>query len=260
MEETLVYKPKIVISGNFLEKIVYPDMSGFLRRPLSPILRDSDDADFHASESRRISFLRARSGLRRLLFANSWAFHASSGRQYPPVFLTLTYRDKVFDLGEANNEFQKFIQRLNYQESLDLKYVSVPEFQKTGRVHHHNILFNFPFVSLDRLRWIWGKGEQMNIQKLRSLRSAGNYLSKYLAKGGDDSRFFRKRRYSPSEGLFKPIVITDPLAVESIEKRLPPMPDPFLLKFGGSYTARLLEKPFRLLDFERPGFYARSRI
>ena len=255
MANSSAFKTNIVISCRFVEKVVFPYFGGGFPRRLSSL----EQTDEQREASRFSSFVRARSGLRRLIFSNAWNFSSSVGRSYPPVFLTQTYRDSVTDLGEGNFHFQQFVQRLNYQENLNLKYVTVPEFQQRGSVHHHTLFFNFPFVPLDRLRWIWGKGEQMNVQKLRSLRAAGDYLSKYLSKGRDDSRLFRKRRYSPSEGLFRPVVISEPSAVQSVLLRLPEMPETSL-DFGVRYSSKLLDSPFPLFDFEKPVCYAENRI
>ncbi|WP_236651814.1 rolling circle replication-associated protein [Enterococcus hirae] len=77
-------------------------------------------------------------------------------------FLTLTFRENIQDIAYANNKFNKFIKRLNYElyhiKKSKLKYLATWEKQKRGAIHYHIVLFSFPFISTNRLTTIWGIG------------------------------------------------------------------------------------------------------
>lgn len=65
-------------------------------------------------------------------------------------FVTLTFSENVESIDYANDEFRKFIQRLNYRlystKKASLKYLATWEKQKRGSIHYHVIFFNLPFI------------------------------------------------------------------------------------------------------------------
>lgn len=65
------------------------------------------------------------------------------------TFITLTFRDEITDIREANNFFHKFITQIKraYKE---FSYISVPEFQKNGRIHYH-LLTNIDYDDIKLL-------------------------------------------------------------------------------------------------------------
>lgn len=76
------------------------------------------------------NLVRSKNEMCRLILSNEDKFE---------TFITLTFEDDIFDLTVANKKFQSFIRKLKRAFSSELFYVSVPEFQKNGRVHYHMI-------------------------------------------------------------------------------------------------------------------------
>lgn len=170
------------------------------------------------------SGLRARRKLMDLVRCNAaydWRDH--EGKPCTNKFLTLTFKENVTDLEYGNEEFVKFIKRLNYhvtgQKKAFLKYVAVVEFQQRGAVHYHVIFFNLRFTRVKEIAEVWGFGG-VKINKIDHVDDLGAYLAKYMGKtfGGDDDdpdgggsgkrrRDKGKKRYFVSRGLIKPEVI-----------------------------------------------------
>jgi hypothetical protein len=161
---------------------------------------------------------RARQDLRRLVNANINQY----GKDFTAKFVTLTFADHVTELADANNEFKKFIKRLNYKmfntKSRNIQYSAVPEFTKAGRVHYHVIFYNLPYVNADKLSEIWGNGF-IKINKIDNCDNVGAYVSKYMTK--DNFEIQGKKSYFNSRGLFQPTEITEKEKVESLRNSLP---------------------------------------
>jgi len=120
------------------------------------------------------------------------------------VFITLTFKENITELSQANKIFKKFILRLKYSQK-NLKYLAVPEFQKRGAVHYH-LLVNFEMKN-EELSAIWEQGFVM-INKVKHVNNLGLYISKYVGKNLFDFRYFGMRKILSSRNLEKPIVIT----------------------------------------------------
>ena len=155
--------------------------------------------------------------------AHDWRDH--EGKPCTVKFLTLTFKENIWDLEYANEEFHKFIKRLNYRitgsKKAFLKYVCVVEFQKRGAVHYHVLFFNMPYVPQEELAEVWGHGF-VGINAVDHVDDLGAYLGKYMIKamegeddddpdgggsGGKRRRDKGKNRYFVSRGLIKPEVI-----------------------------------------------------
>lgn len=152
--------------------------------------------------------------------AHDWRDH--EGKPCKNKFLTLTFKDNVQDLEWANDQFKKFIQRLNYhvtgEKKAVIKYVVVVEFQKRGAVHYHTLFFNLPYVPHDELEKVWGHG-WVSINAIDHVDDLGAYLGKYMIKtmeGTENDKDQKdkkrrrdkgKKRYWASRGLIKPEVI-----------------------------------------------------
>ena len=58
--------------------------------------------------------------------------------------------------------------------------------QERGAIHYHIILFDFPFISINRLTTIWGHGfVKINKIDVDSIENRGRYISKYFEKDLD---------------------------------------------------------------------------
>ena len=124
---------KIIQSGDIIE--IYEYTEGYLKgyklteKEIKNRKCSESDSD---TDSRERSLKRAKRDLRRLINAN----HGQYGDQFTSKFLTLTFKENIQDIKQANYEFKKFIQRLNYYcfgvKKNNLKYTCVVEFQKRG--------------------------------------------------------------------------------------------------------------------------------
>lgn len=116
-------------------------------------------------------------------------------------FLTCTFEENVTDVVFANNEFRKFIKRLNRRFG-SISYITAIQFQKRGAIHYHSLI-NLPYVSKNELQEIWGNGI-IDIRKLDNVDNVGAYISRYMLKDALDERLKGKKCYFTSKGLKRP--------------------------------------------------------
>jgi hypothetical protein len=191
-----VYTKKAVKYGDSIEVFEYekPQIS-FTREGEVPSARRTKGTRTESSISR------ARRTLFRLVEGN-----VRKHGNFPPVFVTLTYKDNIQDLRKSNYLYKKFVKRLNYFLGTRLKYVTVPEWQSRGAIHYHTVFFNLPYIDKFTLEDIWSHGFT-NIQVVKNIRSMGAYLAKYFSKSANDPRLFGERSYFASRGLNRPVDI-----------------------------------------------------
>lgn len=146
---------------------------------------------------REMTLSRAKRTVKRLINANlnRWG--------QKPKFLTLTFAEHVTDIRGANYEFKKFRQRLEYKHKIKLKYVAVVEFQKSGRIHYHVIIFNLPYTDANELAEVWANGF-IKINAIDNIDNVGAYVVKYMTKDIEDERLKGEKCYFTSRGLKKP--------------------------------------------------------
>lgn len=182
--------------------------------------------EYSEEEIRGRVFRRARKRIIYLINSNSYTWKNGSGRPYPPIFLTLTFKENIKDTERANREFSKFIQRFNYeitsQKKSYLKYVAVIEFQKRGSIHYHVMFFNLPFIEkiYDKLNKIWPAG-YFKINKADNIRDVGFYVAKYMHKDFDDPRLKGHKCYFTSRYLKQPISISFVELINIIKPLIP---------------------------------------
>lgn len=114
-------------------------------------------------------------------------------------FITLTFKNPIFDYKIAKNELNKFIKRLRYlfkRKNKELKYFAVFEHHKSGSFHIHMIVFNSFFI--DDLDKIWGKGF-IKVKKIQNNHHVSLYLMKYLMKEENTTHY--RNRYLKSQNL-----------------------------------------------------------
>lgn len=124
-------------------------------------------------------------------------------------FLTLTFKRNIKDITYTNNEFKKFMKRLNYHlfhtKRSQIKYLATWEKQKRGAIHYHIILFNFLYLSHAELTRIWGQGHiKINRVDVDSVENRGRYLSKYFDKELE-LKEHKKKAFFKSQNLKHPI-------------------------------------------------------
>ncbi|MEK7131824.1 MAG: hypothetical protein AAB797_03805 [Patescibacteria group bacterium] len=180
---------KYVLAGNFLEIYDYP-----FNKVQSK--RRSNFFDFNKSnvgpdeQKTEMSYRSAKTRIRRLINCN-FKYGRSS-------FLTLTYAENMGDVEKAKLDFKNWILRLNYalyeKKTSDLKYLAVYELQQRGAIHFHVVLFDVPWIEINKMRDIWGFGF-IKYNKLKNCDNVGAYICKYFTKDGsrkkNEKLFFR---------------------------------------------------------------------
>jgi hypothetical protein len=163
--------------------------------------------------------IRSKIKLQRLVKCNSNDFK---------TFITLTFKDNITDLSIAYNRFRDFIKRTGKLQK-NFKWVCVPEFQKSGRVHYHMITN----IDLDNTDLIYKQEEEdktyyhlktwSQIIRNKKIDSLGfdsvelikdkdgndtkkicGYISKYMSKSYIEDCFFNHNRYYSSNNLIRP--------------------------------------------------------
>lgn len=203
MSDKKIYQTKYVISGDIIERFVYEknQFKGFE----SHNKKGKNKNGLNTSENRAISLNRARKIVIRTINSNPCL----------TKFLTLTFEENITDLDYANNEFKKWVKRVNYNvfktKKSMMKYVAVIEFQKRGAVHYH-ILCNLPYIDSNELAKVWGHGF-IRINKIKGdikrfgsseCDNVGAYVCKYMTKDNDDPRLENRNCYLMSRNLDKP--------------------------------------------------------
>jgi len=168
-----------------------------------------------------------------------------------PSFTTLTFARNEQNLITGNNEFGKFIKRLQYKLENNrktlhtLKYIAVPEFQKRGAVHYHILFFNLPYNENmpDIIGHAWNNGFINNqyVQK----QKVSEYLVKELVKKTNFPG--SKKRYFCSRNLLKPIILTNEAEIQNYNNK------EYVIKHYFE-----IEKPTLHLNFShyiKPSFY-----
>ena len=117
-------------------------------------------------------------------------------------FFTLTFRENITDVKQANYIFMKFIQRLKWKFGKDIKYLAVIEFQNRGAVHYH-VLSDIPYISQEQLQELWGQGF-VYINAITHVDNVGAYIVKYMTKDNTDERLQGLKAYLYSRNLKRP--------------------------------------------------------
>lgn len=224
------YNKKVVISGNIIEVYQYENdvIYGYkdTKKKCSGG-RSSVASDEDKEINREKVLSRARKDLRRIINSNI---------QKHSKFLTLTFEDNVQDLDYANNEFKKFIKRLNYHYGIKVHYSVVIEFQKRGAIHYHALLYNLvDKLDIGKLQKIWGNGF-LKINSIKEVDNVGAYVCKYMTKT-DDDRLLGRKMYFNSRGLCKPNEIKESSLVDALVGSLQENSLTYENKFSNDYNS-----------------------
>lgn len=197
---------KVTICGPYIEILFFTKFGRIKKKNKNPTKEQPNNQSLLLSRRKTIR------NMTNLINCNIGQWHKNNGKPFPPIFLTLTFKDPITDLKIANRLFSEFIQNYNYrifkEKKKKLQYLAVPEFQKNGRVHYHCLVFNLPFSNknYDIARDVWGQGFIfMKAAYRNNSYTLAKYMSKYLIKACDDPRLFRKRKYFPSSKILRPI-------------------------------------------------------
>ena len=178
---------KAIKTGKFIELYSYktPIQYGY---KIPPTYRQINNTTVKKDHQKQSS-IRAKNKIRRLIIGNIYHY-----QQYKPSFLTLTFKENITLIKDANYQFTLFIKRINYFLGYKIRYVSVPEFQKRGAVHYHLIIFNTSFISAIKIEEIWANGD-IEITLANRGYKAFNYITKYISKTFEDERYKNQKRY-----------------------------------------------------------------
>jgi hypothetical protein len=229
---------KIVKSGEQLEIYTYSKELN-VSRPKRHTRKNKRQAksktDSGASNAyRRIkSIQRARQGFLRLVKANLQS-------DIFPALATFTCYEQL-TIEEAYEALRQFFTTLRGRYP-DLRYISVPEWQKRGNIHFHALVWGIdPRAIFDEvptyyrkklkrktfeyysefcdfhgfklgnergtrdLQRCWGRGYFDILSATNSSGALAGYLAKYLVKGLADRRLGNQRAYSSSHNVYRPI-------------------------------------------------------
>lgn len=189
IEPTLkVVHQKIVHAGDVIELYHYekPVVMGFSQATGHDKTRNENMAASQRQlldqDNKRRSLHRSKQTITRLINANL----GKHGQQ--DKFVTLTFKENIVDHQVANEEFRKFIKRLNYKVSKKqsgLLYIAVAERQERGAIHFHCVFFNLPYIAHSELLKIWNKSQYNGAVNVKAIEKGGNvgaYIVKYIQK------------------------------------------------------------------------------
>lgn len=194
--------------------------------------------------------IRSKIKLQRLVKCNENAFK---------TFITLTFNRNITDLVDAYRIFRKFIVRTSKLQK-DFKWVCVPEFQKSGRVHYH-LITN---IDLDNTNLIYEQIENDNVYyhiktwskliKNKKEYSLGfdcvelvkdkdgndtkklcGYIAKYMSKAYIEDCFYNHNRYYCSNNLIQPYEILLDTENENDNLKLNSIMESFNIIYNNSY-------------------------
>lgn len=252
-EKISLIKPvnyKMVISGSMLEFYQFKGQIEFGEKPKRNTLKNPEEKIEKTEDAKKESELssqrRAKRTIRRLMYCNAWHWFKPSSKPFTPIPITLTFRENIQNIKEANKHLTIFIRKLNYsvgkneyEETVNkskksiLKYLGVIEFQKRGAIHYHIIFFNLPFMKniYDRIEELWGhgiinvngkdKGSFKSTNKKVNLNKIIDYYIKYITDSVKDKNMFSKKRYFDSQGLLKPVTLYSEKHIREIIQQLP---------------------------------------
>ena len=194
-------------------------------------------------EKRKNNAIQAQRNFRRLVGANLPS---------KPLLISFTYNVFMGDITTGYRDYKSFVQALRYRFGKDLKYIVVPEFQKSGRVHFHALFWGLPnkIASQERrtrlVAKMWGKGF-VDIIETDGHGKISSYLAKYMAKAFVDKRLRNQKAYATSRNITRPVVEKDglimPLLYAHVEEHAAPVIDKqYNTKWLGKCRHRLFKK------------------
>jgi hypothetical protein len=207
----MLYSQKLIISGNCVELYNYskPIKHNYVNNKkekpkIQTELYLGNEKIFYNKRDDVLS--RTRSNIRRLINSN------------PDFskFTTLTFKENLTNITQANNHFNKFIKRLKYQYSDNLKYLAVIEFQKRGAVHYH-MLNNLSYVPADVYATTWGNGF-VNLKNINKISNVGAYVCKYLTKDSFDGNMKNRKKFFHSRNLNEPQTFIEQKTIDDLIK------------------------------------------
>jgi len=178
----------------------------------------------------------------------------------PPCILTLTYSQPQDSARHGFNDLRLFIMRLRKSE-FRISYIAVPEFQKSGRLHFHVLVWGLPSDFPDRrssshgviygkerssriIAKHWGLG-YIDLIATDGSDKLSSYLAKYFTKAYNDPRLIGCRLFHRSRDIPKPFIYNG-AHIDSLVS----IPSPDKIKSHYTYQSRFFGKITKL-TYER---------
>jgi hypothetical protein len=208
------YRSRAVIAGHIIRLYQYNDLQVCQKgKTCEGRKKREDRTEEDKQEDRKRNLWRARNALIDTINANAdrpWGER--------PKFFTMSFKEDIFDLKQANKEFNKFIKRIEYHIKRKVHYTVIARFQdgkrpggkvggRDGVIHYHALFYDLPFVPHEKLTTIWGRGFVW-INAIDDVDNVGVYMVEgYMGKEMDDERLNGQKHYWSSRGLAKPAVM-----------------------------------------------------
>lgn len=211
---------KCIISNNQLELYVYEkepqkrfgrqntrvkrDYKSLFTSVEFPDYRDNPLFKAQRVQRRYDNAQRASSSFRRIILSNLCPVEI-------PLFFTLTFREEYTDVRKTARFFNLFIIRMRRLFGSSFRYIAVPEFQKSGRVHYHALFWGLSECIAERERSdrkiasIWSMGF-VDVKKTDNSPKIASYMAKYMTKSMKDERFWNCKSYFASRNISRPKV------------------------------------------------------
>lgn len=183
------------VKGKFAEKFASVEFPDYRDNPL-----------FQAQQAtkRRDNAQRSSHAFRRLVSANL-------RDNEKPIFCSFTFNEEYKRLSDTARFFNIFTTRMRRVFGKEFRYIAVPEFQKSGRVHYHALFWGLPDYLASRERQdrtvakLWHKGF-VDIKETDGSPKLASYMAKYMTKAMLDPRLWCQKAYFRSKNAFKPQV------------------------------------------------------
>lgn len=192
---------------------------------------------------------------------------SNSNMSSKTLFVTLTFKENEQNIGYANRELSKFIQRLSTLRNgrggkQSVPYLGVIEFQERGAIHYHMLLFNLGTISdfthdgsiekrhevNKRMAELWGHGF-CKVEQVNAINNVGAYLVKYMLEDMDDARLQGKKSYFHSRDLKQARITYDKKQIATIAEHYTVIRSgAYLTKANGWCTHILLNKVYKPVE------------
>lgn len=228
---------KLVKYGNNIDIYEYekdlPDYRRNGHKRFSPVdvlpSVGADGADIK-SENKQVSF-RRQDNARRAQLAFSRLVKSNLGCSENPLLASFTYATHITDLGQGRKDFASFGRNFRRVFGVGSRYIAVSEFQRSGRLHFHALLWTVGAEKLAKTErhtrlfaGLWRKGF-VDLVYTDGNDKLSSYLAKYMGKAFLDSRLFGQKAYITSKNVLRPITERCPLLAPYFYGGLVDFPD-----------------------------------
>jgi len=250
----MAYK-KVITYGNIIEVQEYErDLPKYTdeQKEFAVYARKQNLVANRKNETRRQKFNRTKrqDNARRTANAFIRKVIANFGQSDFSILVTLTYSKNEISPKKGYSDFKSFARSVVRNYGKQVRYIAVPEFQKSGRLHFHALFWGLPSLLVKRERktrefaFYWKRGF-VDLKLTDSSDRVAYYLSKYMKKGFLDFRLFGHRSYLSSRNLVKPVIDTSPILFQYLFSSVELLTS---YEFLTSYLGRCVISKYRKLN------------